>query len=152
MLDNNGALRAGTKGAVDIKQKEKSLENERPDLSETARRIAALVQAKRTPASLAAGYGAVSYLAFGDHAATNTCRGGTHILSSLFGTAARYPCAGSGAGKPAAQALGGLGYYNRARNLQKAARVIETQYGGRFPGRYEEIRALPGIGRTLQAL
>lgn len=40
----------------------------------------------------------------------------------------------------------GLGYYNRARNLQKAARVIEAQYGGRFPGRYEEIRALPGIG------
>lgn len=40
----------------------------------------------------------------------------------------------------------GLGYYNRARNLQKAARVIETQYGCRFPNRYEEIRALPGIG------
>ncbi len=40
----------------------------------------------------------------------------------------------------------GLGYYNRARNLQKAARVIEAQYGGRFPNRYEEIRALPGIG------
>ncbi len=40
----------------------------------------------------------------------------------------------------------GLGYYNRARNLQKAARVIETQYGGQFPNQYEEIRALPGIG------
>ena len=40
----------------------------------------------------------------------------------------------------------GLGYYNRARNLQKAARVIETQYGGSFPSRYEDIRALPGIG------
>lgn len=40
----------------------------------------------------------------------------------------------------------GLGYYNRARNLQKAARVIETQYGGRFPDQYEDIRALPGIG------
>lgn len=40
----------------------------------------------------------------------------------------------------------GLGYYNRARNLQKTARVIEAQYGGRFPSRYEEIRALPGIG------
>lgn len=40
----------------------------------------------------------------------------------------------------------GLGYYNRARNLQKAARVIETQYGGHFPNQYEEIRALPGIG------
>ncbi len=40
----------------------------------------------------------------------------------------------------------GLGYYNRARNLQKAARVIETQYGGHFPNQYEDIRALPGIG------
>ena len=40
----------------------------------------------------------------------------------------------------------GLGYYNRARNLQKAARVIETQYGGHFPNQYENIRSLPGIG------
>ena len=40
----------------------------------------------------------------------------------------------------------GLGYYNRARNLQKAAHVIETQYGGHFPNQYEDIRALPGIG------
>lgn len=40
----------------------------------------------------------------------------------------------------------GLGYYNRARNLQKEARVIETQYGGQFPKQYEDIRALPGIG------
>ena len=40
----------------------------------------------------------------------------------------------------------GLGYYNRARNLQKAARVIETQYNGHFPNQYGDIRALPGIG------
>ena len=40
----------------------------------------------------------------------------------------------------------GLGYYNRARNLQKAAQVIEEQYGGQFPNQYENIRALPGIG------
>lgn len=40
----------------------------------------------------------------------------------------------------------GLGYYNRARNLQKAAHVIETQYSGNFPNKYENIRALPGIG------
>lgn len=40
----------------------------------------------------------------------------------------------------------GLGYYNRARNLQKAARVIQTQYNGHFPNQYEDIRALPGIG------
>lgn len=40
----------------------------------------------------------------------------------------------------------GLGYYNRARNLQKAARMIETQYNGKFPNQYKDIRALPGIG------
>ncbi len=40
----------------------------------------------------------------------------------------------------------GLGYYNRVRNLQKAARQIVDQYGGHFPQTYAEIRALPGIG------
>lgn len=40
----------------------------------------------------------------------------------------------------------GLGYYSRARNLQKAARVITERFGGVFPSSYDEIRALPGIG------
>lgn len=40
----------------------------------------------------------------------------------------------------------GLGYYSRARNLQKAARQIQEQYGGIFPNSYEQIRALPGVG------
>lgn len=40
----------------------------------------------------------------------------------------------------------GLGYYNRARNLQKAARKIMEEYDGVFPGDYETIRSLPGIG------
>ena len=40
----------------------------------------------------------------------------------------------------------GLGYYSRARNLQKAARIITEKYGGAFPRTYEEVRALPGIG------
>ncbi|MDD6327350.1 MAG: A/G-specific adenine glycosylase [Lachnospiraceae bacterium] len=40
----------------------------------------------------------------------------------------------------------GLGYYNRARNLKKAAGQIVERYGGVFPDSYEEIRALPGIG------
>ena len=40
----------------------------------------------------------------------------------------------------------GLGYYSRARNLHKAARVICEQYDGHFPETYEAIRALPGIG------
>lgn len=40
----------------------------------------------------------------------------------------------------------GLGYYSRARNLQKAARMIVERYGGEFPRTYDEIMALPGIG------
>lgn len=40
----------------------------------------------------------------------------------------------------------GLGYYNRARNLQKAARIIMEQYDGKFPMDYDEVIKLPGIG------
>lgn len=39
----------------------------------------------------------------------------------------------------------GLGYYNRARNLKKAAIVIE-EMGGDFPTSYDEVIKLPGIG------
>ena len=37
----------------------------------------------------------------------------------------------------------GLGYYTRVRNMQKAARVIMRQHGGRFPNEYETVLALP---------
>ena len=40
----------------------------------------------------------------------------------------------------------GLGYYSRARNLQKAARTIMDDHGGVFPSDYESILKLSGIG------
>lgn len=40
----------------------------------------------------------------------------------------------------------GLGYYNRARNLKKAAQIIMEHCDGVFPNTPEEIRSLPGIG------
>ena len=40
----------------------------------------------------------------------------------------------------------GLGYYNRARNLKRAAIIITEKYHGKFPTTYEEILSLPGIG------
>ena len=40
----------------------------------------------------------------------------------------------------------GLGYYNRARNLQKAAQMIMQEYQGEFPKKYELLLMLPGIG------
>ena len=39
----------------------------------------------------------------------------------------------------------GLGYYSRARNLQKAARIL-MERGGALPASCEELLALPGIG------
>ena len=40
----------------------------------------------------------------------------------------------------------GLGYYNRVRNLQKAAQTICADYTGVFPSEYAQIRRLSGIG------
>lgn len=40
----------------------------------------------------------------------------------------------------------GLGYYNRARNLKKAAVMVMEQYGGAMPSDYGELLGLPGIG------
>ena len=40
----------------------------------------------------------------------------------------------------------GLGYYSRARNLHKAAKVIVERYGGELPADAAALRALPGVG------
>lgn len=41
----------------------------------------------------------------------------------------------------------GLGYYARARNLHKAAQIAVSEYG-EFPNTFEQVLALPGIGRS----
>ena len=40
----------------------------------------------------------------------------------------------------------GLGYYSRARNLHRAARLVRERHGGRLPDDPEALRALPGVG------
>jgi A/G-specific adenine glycosylase len=42
----------------------------------------------------------------------------------------------------------GLGYYARARNLWKAARVVVAEHGGHVPENFDALHALPGIGRS----
>jgi A/G-specific adenine glycosylase len=44
-------------------------------------------------------------------------------------------------------AWAGLGYYSRARNLRRAALDVTEKHGGRFPSGFDDILALPGIGR-----
>jgi A/G-specific adenine glycosylase len=41
----------------------------------------------------------------------------------------------------------GLGYYNRAKNLHKSAKIITTKYNRVFPDNYDELIKLPGIGK-----
>ncbi|MDH1264581.1 A/G-specific adenine glycosylase [Pseudomonas sp. GD03944] len=42
----------------------------------------------------------------------------------------------------------GLGYYTRARNLQKTAQIVMAEHGGEFPRDVDALTALPGIGRS----
>ena len=41
----------------------------------------------------------------------------------------------------------GLGYYSRARNLHRAARLLVAEYDGALPSEVDELLKLPGIGR-----
>lgn len=42
----------------------------------------------------------------------------------------------------------GLGYYARARNLHRAARIVRDEHAGIFPADFDAVLALPGIGRS----
>lgn len=42
----------------------------------------------------------------------------------------------------------GLGYYARGRNLHKAAQLIRDEYNGEFPTTFDDVIALPGVGRS----
>jgi A/G-specific adenine glycosylase len=64
---------------------------------------------------------------------------------------ARYPTAAAlaAAGEDDVLALwSGLGYYARARNLLRAARLVKERFEGVFPTRFEDLVALPGVGRS----
>jgi A/G-specific adenine glycosylase len=66
----------------------------------------------------------------------------------------RFPDIATLAGAPQDEVLrlwSGLGYYSRARNLQRAAQLVEGRHGGEFPRALAEIEALPGIGRSTAA-
>jgi A/G-specific adenine glycosylase len=66
----------------------------------------------------------------------------------------RFPEIATLAGAPQDEVLrlwSGLGYYSRARNLQRAAQLVVERHGGIFPRALTEIQALPGIGRSTAA-
>ncbi|HLD16133.1 MAG TPA: A/G-specific adenine glycosylase [Coxiellaceae bacterium] len=63
----------------------------------------------------------------------------------------RFPTLKTLAGAPEDEVLAlwsGLGYYSRARNLHKTAKIIDKEYKGRFPDTLEAAIQLPGVGRS----
>ncbi|WP_166263881.1 A/G-specific adenine glycosylase [Marinobacter caseinilyticus] len=67
---------------------------------------------------------------------------------------ARFPDVHTLADAPVDDVLGhwsGLGYYARARNLQKAAQSVVIEHHGEFPADQAQLEALPGIGRSTAA-
>jgi A/G-specific adenine glycosylase len=67
---------------------------------------------------------------------------------------ARFPNVAALAAAPEEDVLSlwsGLGYYSRARNLQRAAQHIVAKHHGIFPRTEQEVLALPGIGRYTAA-
>ncbi len=74
---------------------------------------------------------------------TETVKGYYARFLSLFPTVAALAAAPQ---EQVLKAWEGLGYYSRARNLQRAAQDIVEKHGGIFPSKYEDILALPGIG------
>jgi len=66
----------------------------------------------------------------------------------------RFPDIAALAGAPQDEVLrlwSGLGYYSRARNLQRAAQLVVERRGSAFPRALGDIEALPGIGRSTAA-
>ena len=64
---------------------------------------------------------------------------------------ARFPDLGALASAPLDEVLhhwSGLGYYARARNLHRAARLIRDEHGGAVPTELAALVALPGVGRS----
>lgn len=45
----------------------------------------------------------------------------------------------------------GLGYYARARNLHRAAQIVQHRYGGRIPSEMDDFKELPGVGDYIGA-
>ena len=73
------------------------------------------------------------------------------VISYYSRFLARFPDIGSLAAAAEDDVLtlwSGLGYYARARNLHRAAQAIVRQHGGVFPQHFDDIVALPGIGRS----
>jgi A/G-specific adenine glycosylase len=87
-------------------------------------------------------------LDFRNHAATDAGQNGHSLLRAVDAGAAD---AGADFARARPERVlklwEGLGYYRRVRLAQAAARLIMEKHSGRFPESFDEVLALPGVGR-----
>ena len=74
------------------------------------------------------------------------CGGGAAVFSAVHGGLPHGGGPGPGRHGAAHEAVGGLGYYSRARNLKAAAIQVMERFNGALPASYEALLSLPGIG------
>lgn len=120
------------------------------DAGATVRAVGAnLVRPLRTQNfAVAKSKNTLSSMAFRSHVATNAGCDRDPLFSALYG---KFPDVRALAAAPQDEVLHlwtGLGYYARGRNLHKAAQTIVEKHGGEFPTSFEEVCALPGVGRS----
>ena len=78
----------------------------------------------------------------------------TTVLPYFERFMARFPAVSDLAAAPEEEVMrlwSGLGYYARARNLHAAAKQVVERHGGVFPARFDDLVALPGVGRSTAA-
>lgn len=71
------------------------------------------------------------------------------VIKYFHAFTTRWPTVEALAAAPDDDVMGqwaGLGYYARARNLLKCARMVVDDFGGEFPGTRDQLLILPGIG------
>ena len=76
------------------------------------------------------------------------------VIPYFFRWMKRFPDIASLAAAPQQDVLmfwEGLGYYSRARNLHKAAQIVDAELGGKLPADAHALQQLPGIGRYTSA-
>jgi A/G-specific adenine glycosylase len=73
------------------------------------------------------------------------------VIPFYLGFMQRFPTVDALASAPLDDVLrlwAGLGYYARARNLKRAAEIVAERHDGRVPETFDDLHALPGIGRS----
>lgn len=96
--------------------------------------------------AMAAKYRSIPHFGLGIDVTADAGRDGDWLFQPLYDRFAHRARPGRCTRRPGLKALGGLGYYSRARNLHKAAKYVTNDLQGHWPESYDDLQSLPGVG------